>query len=194
VGGRRRNAEVDRAWTVKPSPYSPEVTYVLQSKWGIVERRALDDHLEVLRWSQEFGVDTPNGREIKQGIVAIFAGGAFNPRTIIRIGDEEVSLPRYAARMKIELITASDFNKNLRQKGVESFVTVQKICRFSKDEDEVRDSLSKIWNQPQKAREFLDEVTERNKDLFDFEKMLEETRGSGEPISEIPIERGGESS
>jgi hypothetical protein len=31
----------------------------------------MDDFLEVLRWSKVFGVDTPEGREIKQGVVAL---------------------------------------------------------------------------------------------------------------------------
>jgi hypothetical protein len=147
VGGRRRNAEVDRIWSIKPSPYSPEVTYVLQSKWGLVKKRYLDDHLQVIRWSKDFGVDTEDGREIKQGVIAIFAGGAFNPNATIRIGDQEITLPQYAARMGIELIKASDFNQQLREKRVEQYVTVQKICRRARDEEEVRETIGKIWNR-----------------------------------------------
>jgi hypothetical protein len=37
------------------------------------------DFLEVLRWSSDFGVDTPSGREMKQGVVGVFAASAFNP-------------------------------------------------------------------------------------------------------------------
>jgi len=36
----------------------------------------VDDFLEVLRWSKEFGVDTPDGRDTKQGVVGVFAAGA----------------------------------------------------------------------------------------------------------------------
>ena len=61
VGGRRRAAEVDRVWEVSPSIFAPAITYVLSCKWGLVERRHIDDFLEVLRWSKEFGVDTPEG-------------------------------------------------------------------------------------------------------------------------------------
>lgn len=173
VGDRRRNAEVDRIWTVKSGPFSPEVTSVLQSKWGIIMKRYLDDHLEVLRWSQEFGVDTENGREIKQGIVAIFAGTAFNPEGKIRIGDSEITLSQYAARVKLDLIKASDLNEQLHKKGVDSYITIQKTCEFSKNEAEVKDTLSKMWNQPEKAKEFLSYLSEKNLKLFDFEKSLE---------------------
>lgn len=174
VGDRRRNAEIDRVWAVKSGPFSPEISYVLQSKWGVILKRYLDDHLEVLRWSQEFGVDTENGREIKQGVVAIFAGTAFNPEGKIRIGDSEITLAQYAARMKIDLIKASDLNEQLHKKGVIPYVTVQKMCELSKNETEVKDILSRVWNQPEKAKEFLDQLAEKNMPLFVFEKTLEQ--------------------
>ena len=126
------------------------------------------------RWSKKFGVDTQDGREIKQGVITIFAGGAFNPKTTIRIGDDEITLAQYASRMRIELIKASDFNQQLHQKGVETYVTVQKLCRYARDEEEVRETLTKIWNQPSKARIFLERLLEKNQDLYDFEKQLEE--------------------
>ncbi len=173
VGGRRQNAEVDRVWTTKSSPFTQEVTYVLQSKWGLVRKADLDDHLEVLKWSQEFGVDTGDGQAIQQGVIPIFAGGAFDPNSKIRIGDEEISLAQYAHRMRIELLKASDFNQQLQQKNVEQYVTVQKVCQRARDEEEVRDTLQKIWNQPKKARTFLVALTEKNQELFEFEKQLE---------------------
>lgn len=186
VGGRRYNAEVDRVWSITPGPFSQEITYVLQSKWGLIRKRDLDDHLEVLRWSNEFGVDTPEGREIKQGVMGVFAGSAFNPNDKVRIGQEKITLAQYAARKNLDLIKASDLNQRLRNRNVDQFVTVQKICRFVQDEDEVRDTLKKIWNQPEKARDFLTELAEKNKELYEFEKMLEETRGSDEPVTKIP--------
>ena len=67
VGGRRRNAEVDRVWEVTPGVFAPPITYVLSCKWGLVRKRDVDDFLDVLRWSKEFGVDTPDGRQVKQG-------------------------------------------------------------------------------------------------------------------------------
>jgi len=66
VGTRRRYAEVDRIWDVTPGVFAPTITYVLSCKWGIVRKSHVDDFLEVLRWSKEFGVDTPDGREVKQ--------------------------------------------------------------------------------------------------------------------------------
>src|SRR5690606_30003711 len=77
VGDRRQSAEVDRVWTVTPSVFAKPVTYVLECKWGIVSRRDLDDFFNVLKWSTDFGVDTPEGRQVKNGVVGVFAGGAF---------------------------------------------------------------------------------------------------------------------
>ncbi|GEM_PF-481976 len=77
VGDRRQSAEVDRVWTVTPSVFAKPVTYVLECKWGIVSKRDLDDFFNVLKWSTDFGADTPEGRQVKNGIVGVFAGGAF---------------------------------------------------------------------------------------------------------------------
>ena len=186
VGRRKSAAEVDRVWSITPSPLAPEITYVLQSKWSLVNKRDLDDHLEVLRWSKEFGVDTPDGREIKSSIQPIFAGGAFNPNGQVRIGDTLITLAQYAARMNLQLIKASDLNKRLHNHGIDPYVTIQKFCRFTRDEGEVREIFTKIWNQPQRAKELLTELTERNKELFEFERILEETKPSDEPVTKIP--------
>jgi len=173
VGGRRRSAEVDRVWEVTPSIFAPPITYVLSCKWGLVERRHIDDFLEVLRWSKEFGVDTPEGRAIKQGVVGVFAASAFNPKEKVRFKDgTEISLPEYAARMNIQLLKASDFNKKLRERGCRK-ATVQRICRIARNEDEVREILEAIWRNPEKDAEILAETASRNKDLYEFERMLE---------------------
>jgi hypothetical protein len=71
VGRRRRAADVDRVWEVNPRVFTPPITYVLSCKWGLVSKRHVDDFLEVLRWSKVFGVDTPEGTETKQGVVAL---------------------------------------------------------------------------------------------------------------------------
>jgi hypothetical protein len=42
---------------------------LLECKWGLVQKRQVDDFLEVLRWSTESGVNTSEGRTIKRGIV-----------------------------------------------------------------------------------------------------------------------------
>ena len=89
-------------------------------------------------------------------------------------------------RANIDLIKASDLNERLRNRGIESYVTIQKICRYAKDEKEVRDTLQKSWNQPSKGREFLTELTMKNKVLYEFEETLENTSKLTEPITKIP--------
>ena len=74
--------------------------------------------------------------------------------------------------MGIELIKASDFNQQLQDKGVEKFVTVQKICRRARDEEDVRETITKIWNQPQKARFYLESLITKNKNIYEFEEQL----------------------
>ena len=176
VGGRRMNAEVDRVWEVTPGIFAPPITYVLSCKWGLVSKEHVDDFLDVLRWSKDFGVDTQDGRQVKQGVVGVFAGGAFNPKETVRLKDEMViSLPAYAARMNIQLLKAADFNQKLHEKGCPKKVTVQKICRIAKDEDEVREILDAIWKNPEKGEEILFKALEGNKDIYGFEKMMEET-------------------
>jgi hypothetical protein len=78
VGGHRSAAEVHRVWEVNPGVFAPPITYVLSCEWGLVNKRHVDDFLEVLRWSKDFGVDTPDGREIKQGVVGVFAASSFH--------------------------------------------------------------------------------------------------------------------
>jgi len=176
VGGRRNSAEVDRVWEVTPSIFAPTITYVLSCKWGLVEKRHVDDFLDVLKWSKEFGVNTPDGRELKQGIVGVFAASAFNPKETVQLKDDStISLAQYTARRDLQLLKAVDFNQKLRERGCPKEVTVQKVCKRAKDEGEVRETLDKIWKQPEESEETLSEMLERNKDLYQFEKMLEET-------------------
>jgi len=175
VGGRRYNAEVDRAWEVTPGPLLKPTTYVLECKWGLVRKRHIDDFFDVLRWSNEFGVDTPEGRQIKQGITGVFAGSSFDPRESVRLKDETtISLASYTARMNVQLLKAADFNEKLRERGVPKAVTVQKICRFARDEKEVREILEAIWENPVKGKEILAKVVERNREVYEFEKMLKQ--------------------
>lgn len=68
VGGRRNATEVDRVWEVTTGVFASSITYFLSCKWGVVNKRHVDDFLEVLRWSKDFGVDTPEGREVRQGL------------------------------------------------------------------------------------------------------------------------------
>ncbi|MCW4046403.1 MAG: hypothetical protein NWE99_02420 [Candidatus Bathyarchaeota archaeon] len=176
VGGRRQNAEVDRVWSVTPGVFAQPITYVLECKWGLVRKREVDDFLEVLRWSNEFGVSTSEGRQIKQGVVGVFAGSAFNPQEKVKLKDEtEMSLATYAARINIQLLKASDFNEKLRDRAVPKEITVQAVCKTAKDEKEVRELLQAIWENPEKSSEILSKAVSKNKDVYDFEKMLEKT-------------------
>ncbi len=174
VGNRRRNAEVDRVWEVTPGVFAQPITYVLECKWGLVRKRDVDDFFEVLRWSKDFGVDTPKGRQVRQGIIGVFAGQSFDTRENVRLEDgSSINLPSYAQRMNIQLLKAVDFNQRLRDKGVPQYVTVQKICRASKDEADVRDALEKIWEKPEEGREILADTISRNQEVYEFEQMLE---------------------
>jgi hypothetical protein len=101
-----------------PGPLLNPTTYVLECKWGLVRKQDIDHLFEVLRNSKEFGIDTPEGRQIKQGVIGVFAGSAFNPNEKIRLkNEEEISLASYAARISIQLLKTSDFNEKLKQRG-----------------------------------------------------------------------------
>ena len=174
IHGRRRNAELDRVWAVTPGPLLNPATYVLECKWGLVRKKDVDEFFDILRWSKEFGVDTPDGRKVKQGVVGVFAGSSFNPKEKVRLKDEtKISLASYAARMNIQLLKAADFNEKLRGRGCPRKVTVQKVCKIAKDEDDVRKILEEIWGNPEKSEGILAKTVEKNKNLYEFEKMLE---------------------
>jgi hypothetical protein len=174
IGGRKQNAEVDRVWSVTQGIFAQPITYVLECKWGLVKKRQVDDFLEVLRWSTEFGVNTSEGRSIKQGVVGVFAGSAFDPKESVKLKDETViSLASYAARINIQLLKASDFNEKMRERGIQKELTVQSVCRIAKDEKEVREVLTAIWEGPDKAKEIVAKAAAKNKEVYDFERILE---------------------
>jgi hypothetical protein len=174
VGDRRANAEVDRIWTVTPGIFAPPTTYVLECKWGVVSKRDVDDFFNVLRWSKEFGVDTPDGRQVQQGVIGIFAGSAFNPKESVQLKDgQTIALASYASRMNIQLLRASDFNQKLREHGCALEATAQKICRIARDETDVKDILEQIWRNPLDAVAILTQTAEKNRDIYNFERKLE---------------------
>lgn len=173
VGGRRRNAEVDRVWAVTPGIFTQPITYVLECKWGLVRKRNLNDFFEILRWSKEFGADTLKGRGIRQGVVGIFAGKTFDPKENIYVEDKEMSLASYAGRLNTQLLRAADFNKKLHEHGCETWVTVQKICKRAKNEKEAREILQRIWEKPSKGASILKKLAEKNQELYEFERVLE---------------------
>ena len=187
VGDRRQNAEVDRVWTVTPSVFAKPVTYVLECKWGIVRWKDLDDFFNVLKWSTDFGVDTPEGRQVKNGIVGVFAGGAFEDIRV-KVANSNgsgmdnnndgnntitITLAQYAERMNVQLLRAADFNAKLRDKGVSKDVTVQKMCKAAKDERDVRKILDAVWQKPEDAKDILEKAIKTNSSVFKFEEELE---------------------
>jgi len=172
VGDRKQNAEVDRVWKVTPGLFSPTVTYVLECKWSIVTRKILDDFLEVLKWSTDFGVDTENGREVKKGVIPVFGAGAYNPKEKVIVNGQRITLAQYAARMNIKLLKPADFNGKLRERGVVKKVTAQKVCRVCRDEKQVRETLDEIWEVPEKVKDVLYDLLERNSEVFEFEKRI----------------------
>ena len=174
VGDRKQSAEVDRVWKVTPGLFSPTVTYVLECKWSVVNKKALDDFFEVLKWSTDFGVDTENGRELKKGVVPVFGAGAYNPKEKVTISGQKIALAQYASRMNIKLLKPADFNSKLREHSVDRKVTVQKICRVCKDEKQTRTLLDGVWSEPGRGMEFSLQVSMGNEHVFKFEKTLEQ--------------------
>jgi len=172
VGDRKQSAEVDRVWKVTPGLFSPTVTYVLECKWSVVNKKALDDFLEVLKWCTDFGVDTENGRELKKGVVPVFGAGAYNPKEKVVVNGRKITLAQYASRMNIKLLRPADFNAKLREHRIDKKITVQKICKVCRDERDVRAILDEIWQNSSKAKEVLSEALSKNQNVFEFEKAL----------------------
>nr|AFK24944.1 hypothetical protein Josef01_19c08_01 [uncultured archaeon] len=187
VGDRRQSAEVDRVWTVTPSVFARPVTYVLECKWGLVRRKDVDDFFNVLKWSTDFGVDTPEGRQLKNGIVGVFAGGAFEDIhvKVANGGNKDsndgntITLAQYAERLNVQLLRAADFNVKLRDKGVPKDATVQKICKAARDERDVRRMLDAVWEKPEDAKDVLDRAIKTNSSVFKFEEELEANDNEG---------------
>ncbi|HXG07052.1 MAG TPA: hypothetical protein VNI77_06980 [Nitrososphaera sp.] len=104
--------------TATPSVFTKPVRYVLECKWGIVSRRDLDDFFNVLKWSIDFGIDTPEGRQVKNGVVGVFAGGSFEDVHLKMNGNgnDTITLAQYAERLNVQLLRASNFNEKLRDK------------------------------------------------------------------------------
>jgi hypothetical protein len=138
-----------------------------------VRKESLGDFLNVLKWSMDFGFDSQQGRMIKQGVIGIFAGTAFNPKDKVRVDSESLSVAQYAARMSIQLLKATDLNEILHKRGVHKSMTVQKICTRARNEGEVREVLSKIWNEPKNAQDSIDQLVAKNASVFEFERELE---------------------
>ena len=66
----------------------------------------------------------------------------------------------------------ADLHSKLRERGVIKKVTVQKVCRVSKNEKDIRVVLDEIWQKPLKAQEIIVKTLDRNQGVFEFEKIL----------------------
>jgi hypothetical protein len=184
VGNRRLNAELDRVWEVSPGPLQPSIAYVLECKLSMVSKRAVDEFQKILQYSTDFGVDTPDGRAIRNGVVGVFAAGTFDPRERVRLKDGTVlTLSQYAARCNIQLIRTADLNEKLQQRGCDSTVTVQRICRVCRDETEVTATLQDAWENPETATKMLEKIAARNRSIFELERRLNE----GAAIQSMPV-------
>jgi len=118
-------------------------------------------------------VDTPDGRMIRQGFVGIFAGGAFDSKEKVHLKGEAIDLPSYASRLNVQLLKGVDFNAKLRERGCK--VTIERIVKLAANEVEVRGTLDQMWGEPANTDDVLSVLMERNKKLYEFETMLEES-------------------
>ena len=110
---------------------------------------------------------------MKQGVTGVFAGTAFKPDERVIVGGQAMSLASYANRLNVTLLKAVDFNERLREHGCKPTVTVQSICKVAKDENEVREIIESMWHRPVNAEKILAGVVRRNRELYEFETMLE---------------------
>ena len=77
--------------------------------------------------------------------------------------------------MNIQLLKAADFNQKFRDRGIPKSVTVQKICRISKNESEVREIIEASWNSSETADSILSKAIQKNNEVYKFEQMLIDT-------------------
>jgi hypothetical protein len=74
--------------------------------------------------------------------------------------------------MNIKLLRPSDFNKQLRERGVEKKVTVQKISKACCDERQIRETLDCMRKSPERASQIMNDCLNMNHDVFEFENIL----------------------
>ena len=89
-------------------------------------------------------------------------------KAAITMKENYITLAQYASRRNLQIIPGVDFNEKLRGRGCPRYVTVQKVCRYSRDE-----ALDEVWGNPEESRAVLTRLTEENRELYEFEKKLE---------------------
>lgn len=63
----------------------------------------------------------------------------------------------------------------MHQRNDPKDVIFQRTCRLARNEKEVRELLEAIWENTAKSEEILNKVAEKNKYVYEFEKVLEES-------------------
>ena len=180
VRGRKRNAEIDGYWRSRSGQgelhqlsSNEWIDNVLEVKFDLIGRNVLEEFRDVLKSSSEFGVDTQDGREIKNGVVLWMIGAAIDNKAHIRIGNEYLNIAVYAGRLGIKFIPISQINQLLRNHGWTK-ASVQAICRIAKDANEAMIIMDEVWKYPKSAEKVLDRYREQNKFILEQERLLEE--------------------
>jgi hypothetical protein len=175
VRKRKKNAEIDGVWESRESGTlcaHEKVTNVVETKFSLVRREDLEDFVEVVKWSKEFGADDRHGRVIKNGVVLWVAGAAIDTKATIPVGNEYLNVAQYAGRLGIKFIPTSEINAQLQRRGWEK-ASVNTICKIAKDANEAMQILDEIWKHPDKAKDILGKYREQNKSILEQEQMLE---------------------
>jgi hypothetical protein len=175
VRRRKKSAEIDGVWESRESGTlcaHEKVTSVVEAKFSLVRREDLEDFVEIIKWSKEFGADERHGRIIKNGVVLWLAGAAIDTKATIQVGSEYLTVAQYAARLGIKFIPTSEINAQLQNHGWEK-ASVNAICKVAKDAYEAMQILDEIWKQPETAKEILAKYREQNSSILEQERMLE---------------------
>jgi hypothetical protein len=175
VRKRKKSAEIDGVWQSRePGTLCAheKVTNVVEAKFALVRREDLEDFVEKVRWSKEFGANDRHGRVIKNGVVLWVAGAAIDNKATIPVGNEYLTVAQYAARLAIKFIPTSEINAQLQKRGWEK-ASANAICKVAKDANEAMQILDEIWKHPDRAKDILSKYREQNKSILEQERMLE---------------------
>jgi hypothetical protein len=175
VRRRKKSAEIDGVWESRESGTlcaHEKVTNVVEAKFSLIRRDDLEDFVEIVKWSKEFGANDRHGRIIKNGVVLWVSGAAIDSKATIPVGNEYLTVAQYAARLGIKFIATSEINAQLQKRGWEK-ASVNAICKAAKDANEAMQIFDEIWKHPDKAQDILGKYREQNKSILEQERMLE---------------------
>lgn len=176
VRRRKHNAEIDGYWKSRePGLLSnnEHIRNVLEIKFSLISPKDLEDFVDVVKYSDEFGVDAKDGRIIQNGVVLWMVGAAIDNKAHIRVGNEYLTVATYAGRLGIKFIPISQINDQLRKRGWEK-ASVKAICKIAKDANEAMTVLDEVWKHPKNAQKILERYREQNKAILEQERLLEE--------------------